>query len=78
MAKSEDIIRSPASMLQAASIAIVGASERARWSSQIFTNLRQFGYGGRIHLVNPRQQTVSAKSVTRHCATSASRSIMPW
>src|SRR5579871_2356285 len=45
-------------MLQAASVAIVGASERARWASQIFSNLRQFGYGGRIVLVNPRQQTV--------------------
>ena len=45
-------------MLQAASVAIVGASERARWASQIFGNLRQFGYGGRIVLVNPRQQTV--------------------
>ncbi len=39
-------------------MAIVGASERARWSSQIFTNLRQFGYAGRIVLVNPRQQKV--------------------
>jgi acetyltransferase len=45
-------------MLQAGSVAIVGASERARWASQIFTNLRQFGYGGRIVLVNPRQQSV--------------------
>ena len=45
-------------MLRAASVAIVGASERARWASQIFSNLRQFGYGGRIVLVNPRQQTV--------------------
>jgi acetate---CoA ligase (ADP-forming) len=45
-------------MLQAASVAIVGASERARWASQIFSNLRQFGYGGRIVLVNPRQQQV--------------------
>ena len=45
-------------MLQAASVAIVGASERARWASQIFSNLRQFGYGGRVVLVNPRQQTV--------------------
>jgi acyl-CoA synthetase (NDP forming) len=45
-------------MLQATSVAIVGASERARWASQIFTNLRQFGYGGRIRLVNPRQQNV--------------------
>src|SRR5580658_5143631 len=45
-------------MLQAASVAIVGASERARWASQIFGNLRQNGYRGKIHLVNPRQQTV--------------------
>jgi acetate---CoA ligase (ADP-forming) len=55
---SDSVLRSPASMLRAASVAIVGASERARWPSQIFTNLRQFGYGGRIYLVNPRQQTV--------------------
>jgi acetate---CoA ligase (ADP-forming) len=55
---SEEALRSPASVLQAASVAIVGASERARWASQIFTNLRRFGYGGRIVLVNPRQQKV--------------------
>jgi acetyltransferase len=45
-------------MLRASSVAIVGASERARWSSNIFSNLRQFGYGGRIVLINPRQQKV--------------------
>src|SRR5580698_8695981 len=45
-------------MLQASSVAIVGASERARWPSQIYSNLREFGYGGRIVLINPRQQTV--------------------
>jgi len=55
---SESVVWSPASMLQASSVAIVGASERARWPSQIFTNLRQFGYAGRIYLINPRQQTV--------------------
>ena len=58
MAGSDGVLRSPASMLRAASVAIVGASERARWASQIFGNLRQHGYGGKIHLVNPRQQTV--------------------
>ena len=58
MAGSDSVLRSPASMLRAASVAIVGASERARWASQIFGNLRQHGYGGKIHLVNPRQQTV--------------------
>ena len=58
MPGSESVVRSPASMLRASSVAIVGASERARWPSQIYANLRQFGYGGRIYLINPRQQTV--------------------
>jgi acetate---CoA ligase (ADP-forming) len=58
VAQSDVSIRSPASVLRAASVAIVGASESARWASQIFSNLRQFGYGGRIVLVNPRQREV--------------------
>jgi acetate---CoA ligase (ADP-forming) len=58
VAQSELSIRSPASMLRASSVAIVGASERARWSSQIFSNLRRFGYDGRVVLINPRQQQV--------------------
>jgi acetate---CoA ligase (ADP-forming) len=58
VAQSDVSIRSPASMLRASSVAIVGASERARWASQIFSNLRQFGYGGRIVLINPRQREV--------------------
>ena len=58
MAQSDVSIRSPASMLRASSVAIVGASERARWASQIFSNLRQFGYGGRVVLINPRQREV--------------------
>ncbi len=58
MPDSERVLRSPASVLRAASVAIVGASERARWASQIYANLRQFGYGGRVVLINPRQQKV--------------------
>jgi acyl-CoA synthetase (NDP forming) len=58
VAGSESALRSPASMLSASSVAIVGASERARWPSHIYANLRDFGYGGRIYLINPRQQTV--------------------
>src|SRR5690242_7669766 len=50
--------RSPASMLSAKSVALVGASERGRWPGRIFTNLAQFGYPGRIYLVNPRQSEV--------------------
>ena len=58
MAGSSSVLGSPASVLRPNSVALVGASERARWASQIFTNLRDFGYAGRIHLVNPRQQKV--------------------
>ncbi len=47
-----------ASILQAQSLAIVGASERARWPSDIYQNLRNFGYPGRIEFVNPRQTEV--------------------
>ncbi|MCC6780056.1 MAG: acetate--CoA ligase family protein [Hyphomicrobiales bacterium] len=50
--------RSVASVLQARSLAIVGASERARWPTDIFNNLREFGYPGRVELINPRQQEV--------------------
>ena len=52
--KTEDsLFRSAVSTLQAKSLAIVGASERARWPSEIFKNLREFGYPGRIVLINP-------------------------
>ena len=58
-AKAEQsLFRSAVSTLQAESLAIVGASERARWPSEIFKNLREFGYCGRIALVNPRQTEV--------------------
>jgi len=55
---TESLFRSAVSTLTAKSLAIVGASERARWPSEIFKNLREFGYAGRIVLVNPRQKEV--------------------
>ena len=57
-AASASLFRSVATTLAAKSLAIVGASERARWPSEIFRNLREFGYPGRIALVNPRQKAV--------------------
>jgi acetyltransferase len=54
----QSFFRSAVTTLQAKSLAIVGASERARWPSEIFRNLREFGYSGRIALVNPRQKEV--------------------
>jgi acetate---CoA ligase (ADP-forming) len=55
---AKSLFRSAVSTLQAKSLAIVGASERARWPSEIFRNLREFGYGGRVALINPRQEEV--------------------
>jgi acetate---CoA ligase (ADP-forming) len=52
------LFRSAVSTLQAKSLAIVGASERARWPSEIFKNLRELGYPGRIVLINSRQTQV--------------------
>jgi acyl-CoA synthetase (NDP forming) len=57
-AAERSLFRQAASTLQATSLAIVGASERARWPSEIFHNLRTFGYPGRIALINPRQTQV--------------------
>ncbi len=58
MSVSDSELRSPASMLSAKSVAIVGASDRAPWPSRIYANLRDFGYQGQIFLVNPRQEKV--------------------
>src|SRR5947207_1478949 len=39
-------------------VAIVGASERGPWQRAIFRNLRDYGFPGRVFLVNPRQKEV--------------------
>jgi acetyltransferase len=50
--------RSPETVLRARSIAIVGASDRARWPSDIYGSLKKHAYAGKIYLVNPRQAEV--------------------
>jgi acetate---CoA ligase (ADP-forming) len=50
--------KSPLPLFRPSSIAIVGASERAKWPGQIFQQLRQFGYAGKIYPVNPRVSEV--------------------
>jgi acetyltransferase len=45
-------------MFRPASIAIVGASERARWPGQIYRNLREHGFPGKVYPVNPRMREV--------------------
>ena len=55
---ADGVFRSPLPLLDPASIAIVGASERGKWATQIFRNLREFGYPGKIYPVNPRLSRV--------------------
>jgi acyl-CoA synthetase (NDP forming) len=58
VSSDEIVFRSPASVLQASSVALVGASERGKWQRLIYDNLRAFGYAGQVFLVNPRQSQV--------------------
>ncbi|MBI4528411.1 MAG: acetate--CoA ligase family protein [Deltaproteobacteria bacterium] len=46
-------VRSVETLLKARSVAIVGASPKGRWPTQIFQNLKKSGYQGDIYLVNP-------------------------
>ncbi len=46
------------SILKAKSIALVGASERARWPKTIYNNLKAAGYAGRVFPVNPRYDEI--------------------
>ncbi|HVD02189.1 MAG TPA: acetate--CoA ligase family protein [Candidatus Dormibacteraeota bacterium] len=45
-----------AAILNASSIALVGATENSAWSAALLANLTGHGFEGRIHLVNPRHR----------------------
>lgn len=46
-------------------IALVGATDKSGWSVNTFANLRQFGFAGDVHLVNPRGGTVHGEPAFR-------------
>ncbi len=52
------MFRSPAPLLQARSVAIVGASDRARWPVSIHNNLAEAGYTGKLYPINPGRDEV--------------------
>src|SRR4051812_46909152 len=54
-----------ADLLHPRSVVIVGASERSRWSSGAFENLRSFA--GPVHLVNRRGGTVHGQTAATSC-----------
>lgn len=57
-----------ATLLHPRSVAIVGASDRSRWSSTAFENLSRCGFGGDIFLVNRRGGTVHGRAAAESCA----------
>lgn len=59
---------SAAALLRPRSIAILGASDRSRWSSTAFDNLVGSGFDGAVHLVNPRGGRVHGRAVAESCA----------
>jgi acyl-CoA synthetase (NDP forming) len=50
--------KSPAPILTARSLAIVGATERSHWPTNIFANLKKSGFPGPVWPVNPRRDEV--------------------
>ena len=56
-----------AALLDPRSVVIVGASDRSRWSSGTFENLRACGFAGPVHLVNPRGGVVHGQAAATGC-----------
>jgi acetyltransferase len=52
------LFRSPQPIFDASSIAIVGASDRAKWPQTIWENLKENGYTGNVYPINPRRDEV--------------------
>ena len=50
------------------SVAIIGASDKSRWSSIAFDNLTHGGYTGTLHLVNPRGAMAHGRQTATSCA----------
>lgn len=47
------------------SIALVGATDKSGWSLSTFDNLRNHGFSGPVHLVNPRTEVVHGQRAHR-------------
>src|SRR5215831_13799397 len=54
-------------MLRPRSIALIGATDRSRWSQNTFDNLVNRKYPGEIHLVSRRGGTVHGRTAATSC-----------
>ena len=57
-----------AALLNPASVVLIGASDKSRWSSIAFDNLTQGGFRGKVHLVNPRGAIAHGQPAATTCA----------
>jgi acetate---CoA ligase (ADP-forming) len=57
-----------ARLLRPTSIAVIGASDRSRWSQTIVENLRSHGYRGTLSLVNPKGVPVHGQASVKRCS----------
>ncbi|MFR9805016.1 acetate--CoA ligase family protein [Pseudonocardia sp. RS010] len=55
-------------VLRPASLVLVGASERSRWSRALLANLSRHGFAGPVHLVNRGGTAVDGRAAARSCA----------
>ena len=60
-------------LLEPASIAVIGASDKSRWSINVVDNLRGGGYAGKVHLVNPRGAMAHGQQCATSCAAVGAR-----
>ena len=54
-------------LLSPASVALIGASDKSRWSAIAFDNLTRGGFRGTIHLVNPRGAMAHGRQAATSC-----------
>ncbi|MGG5810857.1 acetate--CoA ligase family protein [Falsiroseomonas sp. CW058] len=57
-----------AALLRPRSIAVLGASDRSRWSQAVFANLEAGGFAGALHAVNPRGGTAHGRAAATSAA----------
>ena len=50
--------RTPADIFNARTVAIVGATDRSHWPRNIYANMKESGYDGKIFPVNPKRDEI--------------------
>src|ERR1700753_3067022 len=54
-------------LLKPRSVAIIGASEKSRWSNVTFDNLTKLAFEGDVHLVNRRGEPSYGRKTAQRC-----------